>query len=141
VEVNLSKVIENQLFVLQSWIGRRELLTECHLENLQLSAPPGHFDIVVRNLLENAVKYSKKGCSIKVDLRCHGPKVLLQISNQYDSSEDEISSAIRTDPLSKVNSHGLGMMICEAITNANDWEMQVLRQHGEMIVNVWLNEA
>jgi signal transduction histidine kinase len=141
VEVNLSKIIETQLFVLQSWIGRRELLTECHLENLQWNAPPGHFDIVVRNLLENAVKYSKKGCSIKVALRCYGSKVLLQISNQYDSAEDEITSTIRTDPLSKVNSHGLGMLICEAITDANDWEMQVLREHGQMTVNVWLNEV
>jgi len=139
VEVNLSKVIESQLSVLQSWIGRRELLTECHLENLQWSAPPGHFDIVVRNLLENAVKYSKRGCAIKVNLGCYGAKVLLQISNQYDSREDEITSTTRTDPLSKMNSHGLGMMICEAITNANDWEMEVLREHGEMIVKVWLD--
>jgi signal transduction histidine kinase len=140
VEINLARIIESQLELLQAGIGRRELLTQCHLENIDWSAPPGHFDIVVRNLLENAVKYSRKGCSIKVDLHYHGAKVLLQISNQYDLAEVGMRPEPKTDPQTKIDSHGLGMTICEAITNANGWEMQVLRKNGEMIVKVWLEE-
>lgn len=140
VEVNLTKIINSQLALLQSWMERRELVIECHLESLQWSAPPGHFDIVVRNLLENAFKYSRRGCSIYVDLRCHDAKVLLQISNQYDLTEDDTKPESRTDPQSKLDSHGLGMTICKAIVNANDWEMQVLREEGKMTVNVWMEE-
>lgn len=141
VKVNLSEVIDSQIAELQHWIKRRQLLTECHIENLQWSAPPGHFDIVVRNLLDNAVKYSRRDCSIKVNLREQGAKVLLQVSNQYDSVEGDTSTTKRTDPQSKIDSHGLGMTICEAITKANDWEMQVLRENSEMTVNVWLTRS
>jgi signal transduction histidine kinase len=136
-EIHLARIINSQLKLLQSWMGRRELLTECHMEDLEWNAPPGHFDIVVRNLLENAVKYSRKGCVIKVSLHCHGPKVLLRISNECDISENN-HSATGTDPLTKVDSHGLGMTICEAIANANGWELQTIRQEGMMTVNVWL---
>jgi len=141
VEVNLSKIIDSQITVLQPLIERRKLRTECHIENLQWSAPPGHFDIVVRNLLENAVKYSRRSCPIKINLRCHGAKVLLQISNQYDSVAGDISTTKRTDPQSKMDSHGLGMTICEAIANANNWEMQLQRENGEITVSVWLDES
>jgi K+-sensing histidine kinase KdpD len=106
---------------------------------VEWSAPPGHFDIIVRNLLENAVKYSRKGSLVKVDLHCHGAKVLLRISNQCDSSEDT-STTDGVAPASRKDSHGLGMTICGAITNANGWELEVLRGEGEMTVNVWLEE-
>ncbi|MEO6908325.1 MAG: histidine kinase dimerization/phospho-acceptor domain-containing protein [Abditibacteriaceae bacterium] len=138
VEVNLSIIIHSQLALLETWLERRALRTECNLEDLKWSAPPGHFDIVVRNLLENAVKYSCKDSAIHVDLHCHGSKVLLQISNQYDPSQNDTPSTTGIDPLHKVDSHGLGMTICEAITDANGWELEVMRENGTMTVNVWM---
>lgn len=141
IKVSLNGIIDDQLALLRSWMGRRELRLQPQVEEVQWMAPPGHFEIVVRNLLENAVKYSRRGCAIKIDLQHYGTKVLLRVCNECDLTGTASAPAAKTDANDEMSSYGLGMTICQAIADANGWSLQVLRQDGIMTVDVWLDKT
>jgi len=136
VEIKLSKIIDSQLVLLRPWVERRNLQLHADVETLDWSAPPGHFDIVVRNLLENAAKYSSRGGSVTISLHRHGTKVLLKISNQCDPAEAAHNKGGAS--ASRMDSYGLGMTICQAIADANGWQLEMSRQDNWMVVSVWM---
>lgn len=135
ISAEISSIIEDQLGILQELMKRRQLRMQRQVEPATIKAPPGHLDIMIRNVLENAVKYSRRGSVIKVHVHRDNAKVLLMVQNQCEPSEKPASNY---DASGEVNSYGLGMTICQSIVDINHWQLQTLRQDGMMTVKVWL---
>jgi K+-sensing histidine kinase KdpD len=100
-------------------------------------------DVLIRNLIENAVKYAE----VTLDIRVHSGKVELQIVNQ-SSSEMDWNSERLFEPFARPDSSrnfktggvGLGLTICKAITDANRWQFSLQREEHIVRVTVVLPE-
>ena len=62
-------------------VEQNELLLDARLETIEIEAPPAHLEILLRNLLENAVKYAVPGSVLRVDTCAHNAGAELQIWN------------------------------------------------------------
>ena len=109
---------------------------DCHAEAV-ISAPPNHVDMVLRNLLENAVKFATMGTEIAITLTL-GEFAKITIYNQCVPpagwNPDRVFEAFyRPDASRSVASggNGLGLAICKAVCDLNSWTIAVLpKEHG-----------
>lgn len=97
-------------------------------EKAFLKFPSTHASILVRNLVENALKYCQAGgvVSVRIDRDEHR----LEIVNDYDSefaweAERLFEPFYRPDSsrTSATGGNGLGLAICKALADANGWQL------------------
>ncbi|MDQ3814383.1 MAG: ATP-binding protein [Armatimonadota bacterium] len=144
--LDLAAVCERILGQLQPLIAERGLQVRADLQDVETTAPPAHVEMLLRNLLENAVKYATPHGQVGVRL-CGGAVFGSQAASQ--SPVLEICNECRPDPNSADDSHlawdtekwfepffrpdaarhsetggnGLGLAICKAIALVNGWSL------------------
>lgn len=102
---------------------------------------PGHAEILVRNLLENALKYSPEGSTISFKA---GSK-RLQVENPIEGSDlnsgDLMKPFFRREASRSATGggNGLGLAICRAICAANGWTMKIDVSDSRLSVSVLLS--
>ena len=144
--VEMVALCREQWDKLQPLIEERELYID--VEPLRLmpavvvNAPPLHVEILLRNLLENAARYTPIGGTVRTSLRSASPGIELEIFNEFPpqirlDTQHLVESFFRPDPArnSETGGNGLGLSICQALCTANGWQM-TLRQDGEGIYAV-----
>ena len=128
--VDLPAMIQVHLRELKSAIGVRLLRvrTDFAEKPVALRAPRAHADILVRNLLDNAVRYTPPEGEIRVTLSRTGESVILEICNTVDSTAtvrggDLFEAFYRADTsrTAATGGNGLGLSICKALADANGW--------------------
>lgn len=99
---------------------------------LEVKAMPSHAQILVRNLLENAAKYSTDK-RVHVSLKDRS----LEVSNSAEALPDEffahIGEPLLRESFSRVRTkggNGLGLSICVGIAKANGWEISFAQENG-----------
>lgn len=109
-----------------------------------VTAPPSHAEMMVRNLVENAVKYTPDGGAVRV--RLADAPARLEVLNDVDGPEEKDPERLfepfyRPDGSrnSETGGNGLGLAICKAIAEADGWSI-VLRTppqafHAEVIAD------
>lgn len=89
----IDKVVEQALY-LDEQLKKRLVIT-CD-ENLQVKLPKMALGLVIENLLENAVKYSKKGSAIEVKACYLKNQILLSVSdNGFGLKGNEVKKVFR----------------------------------------------
>jgi signal transduction histidine kinase len=143
--VDLSEVCERTLRSFAALIEVRGLTMQADMvPDAAVASAPTHADMMIRNLLENAVHYAVPGGSLLLVLTSsvanEGQSVCLELWNECDPDvslqpERWLEAFYRPD-LSR-NAHtggnGLGLAICKAIADVNGWELS-LRREGTFIV-------
>lgn len=111
-------------------------------QNHQIHAPKTQFDMVMRNLLENAYKYTLDATQdITVDLQNPHPKELqIRIANSAAPLSPEEHRCI-FDPYYRAPNHksqgnGLGLAIVQEIVNQQGWRIQSHQEQGLFIIEV-----
>lgn len=109
-------------------------------ESLCVGAPETHVGMLVRNLIENAVKYTPGGGKVDIILE-DGTVPRLTVENDTGSIPPLDASRLfepfyRPDSAraSETGGNGLGLAICKAAADANGWDLSLV--HGGAVVTV-----
>jgi signal transduction histidine kinase len=117
--------------------ARRLRVEACLPEDVTLLAIPSHADILLHNLLENALKYATEGSEVHLGVVVLAEETRLTLFNRCPALP-EWEEARLFEPFyrpdasrnSDTGGNGLGLAICKAIAVANGWNLTV-RQEGE----------
>lgn len=97
-------------------------------EAAPVTAPPAHLEMLVRNLIENALKYARPGG--RVCLRIQAPPPRLDVYNERDGEPipdvDRLFEPFYRPDASRnsaTGGNGLGLAICRAIAEADGWSV------------------
>lgn len=125
-----------ELFVVDA--GRRGIeIAVVGDEDVELLADPGEVEIVLNNLISNAVKYNRDGGSVTVDLRRRGDAVSIAVTDTgYGLTPEESGklfnefTRIKNEHTVKVLGSGLGLSTVRKIANMYDGEAKVQSEPG-----------
>lgn len=125
-DADLSQVIETALLTFEPLYFEQGLTLQPDIqEGIRLNISSDHIFRAAEILLDNAMKYSTPGGTIRVTLRCHGSSALLSVASpgQTISSADLKNIFKRFYRLDKARgrdgSYGLGLPIAQAIVTAH----------------------
>jgi signal transduction histidine kinase len=136
---------------LKSWISENKILYEntshqvilkcvdnCHESNFSIQSNDYLLDILLRNVLTNAVKYSHSGSQITFQLAKHEDTISLSICDQGIGIEEkdikQLDQAFfRSESLAHkhIPGVGLGLSIVRKITNYLNMQMEIKSKKGE----------
>lgn len=140
--VLLADLCDRALQQLAPLAARRNLHLETALEQEgEVLAPPTHADMLVRNLIDNAVKYASPGGQVRVGLQERPEGMELSIFNTAPAlprldGEALFEPFFRQEAPRDEHSagNGLGLAICKAIATADRWPLSL--QHDTNGVRV-----
>lgn len=97
---------------------------------------PRDFEIVVRNLVENAIKYTDKSGNIRVSLRKQQTSVLLQIKDSgigipKDELRDVTKRFYRAQNAQSASGSGLGLALVQKVADAYGAELLIESTQGK----------
>lgn len=140
VLLDLADMCVSELSPLRALADERNLIIELLLPDAcQITAPWNHATMLLRNLLENAVKYATPSGQVRVQLS-HDT---LTIENDCQSvaswdADKYFEPFFRPDASrnSETGGNGLGLAICKAICQNNRWEITLRQEVGKVSVTV-----
>lgn len=129
--VDLSDICRRILTQFQPLIDRRHLAVTAELAPVgEVPAFPQHADMLLRNLIENALKYGSAGGDVSVRLGAVHGMICLKLFNTFPG-QSRLDTAALFEPFyrpdearaSDAGGNGLGLAICRAIAVANGWQV------------------
>ncbi len=131
--LDLVEVCDLALSPLQKTIDARHLHLQVLAPDdaLEIHCAPTHAAMLARNLLENAVKYAPASSEIKVELQTASPQLqvwnAVENANENEPIEKWLQPFYRPDAArhSQTGGNGLGLAICQAICEANAWQLEL----------------
>lgn len=122
--------------------GVRMLVSGHHLNVVQPHAAveadvdPDRFQIVVRNLLTNAAKYSPSGTQIKVEIRREGLSGVVAVTDQGvgispDDQAHLFTRFERIESTQHIHGTGLGLWLSREIARMHDGDLTVESEVGQ----------
>ncbi|MDE2127195.1 MAG: hypothetical protein KGJ62_11445 [Armatimonadetes bacterium] len=143
--VYLSDVCRRIANQLQTLARSRSITLTMELnDDVSLVAPPMHVEMLVRNLLENAVKYADSGTVVRADLGM-SPKSLMITNSAHGGLPVEPERLFEpffrpdTSRSSETGGHGLGLAICKAIADVNGWQVSLSASGGQVCATIRFN--
>lgn len=132
--VDVADVCERCLGSFEEIIASKGLRVDKDLDwDIVVDAPIMHLEMLVRNLIENAVRYAESGGTVRV----HSEGKCLTIFNAcqlpFDWKADRLFEPFyRSErmPSVKTGGNGLGLAICKAIAEANAWTLSFVPEEG-----------
>jgi signal transduction histidine kinase len=139
-QIDPADICQTELASLEPLARKRQLIIESSFtNNCEITASWSHAKILLRNVLENAIKYASVASVVKVQL----DKSTFTVHNQCDSPmESDVQKYFepfyRPDKsrTSEVGGNGLGLAICKGICEANGWKITLSRSAAGMTVEV-----
>src|SRR5256884_418346 len=111
-------------------LSDHELKVDVPVEAIEAQVDPDRFQIVVRNLLSNAAKYSPAGTDISVDVRRIDGQALVSVTDRgvgiAESDQQQLFSRFaRIESSSHVQGTGLGLWLSREIARMHDGDLTV----------------
>ncbi len=106
--------------------------------SLSIKADPQHFDIIIRNFLLNAIKFTNEQGQIELYSKIENDQIAICIEdNGVGMNPEQINRLFQlkthftTPGTQKEKGTGLGLLICAEYAAANNWEIKVDSQIGK----------
>ena len=120
-EVELSALVNEELLPFEPLYFEQELHLDCRIdEGLRVSGSPRHLRQALGILLDNAMKYSPRGSTVRLSLTRQGSSALLTAANPGGPMSREECQNIfrrfyRMDKARNAGGYGLGLPIAQGI--------------------------
>jgi signal transduction histidine kinase len=116
-------------------LSGHELRIDTPSQPVEAEVDPDRFQIVVRNLLSNAAKYSSPGTDIDIEVRRNGDKALVLVKDEGIGISKQDQALLftrfgRIDSSSHVQGTGLGLWLSREIARMHDGDLTVESGNG-----------
>lgn len=105
--------------------------------HVQVLAVPTHAEMLVRNLVENAAKFTTSGGTVTIQLNVDPESVRLRITNECqrppDWDENKPPEPFYRSDASRsagTGGNGLGLAVCQSVARVNGWRLLLRRREG-----------
>lgn len=137
-EVDLSKLINKSLSILESSATNKQLTIKADIENISINADKNMINTLLRNLISNAIKYSHKNGIIEVKANNHKDYMSISVKDYGVGMPDSIKSLLfdkekrpqRSGTLLEKGT-GLGLLLCMDIVDAHNGSIKVISEENE----------
>jgi signal transduction histidine kinase len=111
-------------------LSGHELKVDMPVQSIEADVDPDRFQIVVRNLLSNAAKYSPTGTDIEVDVRCVGDCASVAVTDHGTGIAQDDQARLftrfgRIESSVHVQGTGLGLWLSREIALMHDGDVTV----------------
>lgn len=143
-KVDLAEICTSRLKELQQSIEDKKLTVSIDLPaEIPQLATRNYLETLLRNLLENAVKYCAEAGRVSITLETVSGERRLSISNSFKETShfenhDSFEPFTRLDPSRNASTggNGLGLAICKSICDASGWDICMKRTESAVIATV-----
>ncbi len=122
-DILINETIDKQLEIFEYFIENKKIkLTKNYVENAKVSSNPMLFDMVISNLISNAIKHNLKGGNIDIVTS----EYFLSLSNSGDPhniSSTSLFERFIKDSKSP-DSFGLGLAIVKKVCDTSGWKIK-----------------
>ncbi|HCX23264.1 MAG: hypothetical protein CMB80_10280 [Flammeovirgaceae bacterium] len=138
-EFPLADLVDHNMRLLQQMATTKGIILDNEVNpSDKIKSDPQMVSIVVRNLMQNAIKFTPKGGKVKVGLAHNGVASYLKISdNGVGMSQDKVNSLFdittnkTTDGTNNEKGTGLGLVICKELIEKVGGEISVSSEQGQ----------
>lgn len=135
--LDLPQAIQVALAELSQQIVETQARVNIRLPSVCIEADPTQFQLLVSNIVSNAIKYRKPGQPATIDISgfCDEAAVCLAIADDGIGFEEQYAHKIFR-PLERLHSKvdypgsGIGLAICKAIADRHGWQISVEAKPG-----------
>ncbi len=134
-KIDLDKIIKQKTEELAELLASKKLRYQGYLEPVQISCNAHLAEVIVNNLLSNAIRYNKVEGIIKIELTSQH----LHISNTSllpALEKEKISQRFYRHPETKADGNGLGLSIVKQVCTVAGFTLQYDYQNGLHIFSI-----
>lgn len=139
VDIDINKRAAISIELLKGMADQKKIKIQNQINSsLSIQADPQHFDIIIRNILLNALKFTHENGLITLSSKIENDRIALSIEdNGVGMQPDQINRLFQlkthftTPGTQKEKGTGLGLLICAEYAAANNWEIKVDSQIGK----------
>lgn len=136
--IDLRSAIDESYTLLQEFADRKKVLIEVNIENnFMVWADSNQLQLILRNLIHNAIKFSKAGGKVILDAKIKDELCMVRIKDFGIglTSEEKIKLLNAQEHFSKSGTHqekgtGLGFLLCQEFITRNGGKLEICSEPG-----------
>jgi signal transduction histidine kinase len=138
-DLNLNKQASSSIGLLKGLADQKKITIQNQINtSLSIKADPQHFDIIIRNILLNSIKFTNEQGSINLYSKIENDQLAICIEDNGVGMNPaqidrlfQLRTHFTTPGTQKEKGTGLGLLICAEYAAANNWEIKVESQIGK----------
>lgn len=136
-EIDLDKILQQKVEELAELINAQQLTLQQQLIPVHINGNRHLVEVIVNNLLNNAIRYNKEGGTIIIELTSQ--RVSISNTSHLPALEkDKISKRFYRHPETKADGNGLGLSIVKQVCNVTGFRLHYDYQQGMHIFSISL---
>ena len=143
-EFNLDESIQNTIHILKHNLVKKNIKLNCNVdENLNITADQNMINTVVRNILSNAIKFTRKDGEISIEAHRIDDNLKISVTDNGIGMTEEAQKNLFNEATSKSTQgtnaetgSGLGLLICKEFIQRHNGKIWV---HSEPNVGSTFN--
>jgi len=136
--VDIKVLVEDSCRLMEELAARKNIsLVNQISESTHVKVDPNQLQLILRNLIHNAIKFSKTNQEVRVSATCRDRRCDIVIKDSgIGMNQDEINLIIGSEHFTKVGTQqekgtGLGLLLCREFIKRNGGDLQINSKEGE----------